>query len=79
MTLWFENSWGEREAIADCNTQDEVFDEINAFIDRVNENRSPDSHPFVIYYIRTWEEDGMTKFDVGSHTEFFLWEGKISH
>ena len=27
---------------------------------------------FTIYYVRRWNRDGKTVFDVGSHTEFFL-------
>ncbi|OUO16205.1 hypothetical protein [Flavonifractor sp. An4] len=26
---------------------------------------------FKIYYVRIWNKDGVTVFDVGSHTEFF--------
>lgn len=34
--------------------------------------------PFVRYYTRVWEtDDGLVKYDVGSHTEFFYWEGSI--
>ena len=35
--------------------------------------------PFVSYYTRVWESEGMTKIDVGSHTEFFFWEGKYDN
>ncbi len=31
-----------------------------------------DERGFKIHYIRTWNRDGETVFDVGSHTEFFI-------
>lgn len=30
-----------------------------------------DERNFKIYYVRVWNADGKTVFDVGSHTEFF--------
>lgn len=74
MFLWFENSRGERRVICDCTTWEEVSRSIDEFIAQCNESKP--NHPFVRYYTRMWEEDGMTKIDVGSHTEFFYWEGK---
>lgn len=32
-----------------------------------------DKHHFKSYYTRTWETEEGTMYDVGSHTEFFLW------
>ena len=32
-----------------------------------------DEHNFKCYYTRAWNTDEGTKYDVGSHTEFFLW------
>ena len=32
-----------------------------------------DEHNFKSYYTRTWKTDEGTMYDVGSHTEFFLW------
>lgn len=32
-----------------------------------------DEHKFKSYYIRTWETEEGLMYDVGSHTEFFLW------
>lgn len=74
MTLYFQNSQGKLKAVAqiddnksveDCRA--EVFKAIHKYCDDRN---------FKIYYIRIWntELDGkqMTKFDVGSHTEFFF-------
>ena len=53
-------------------------DTVRNFIDQCNENKPADKR-FVSYYKRIWEEDGMTKIDVGSHTEFFYWEGRFHH
>jgi len=75
MTLWFENSQGIKRQICDCQTWQEVNKSIDEFIAQANTHKAPEK-AFKCYYIRTWEEDGMTKIDVGSHTEFFYWEGK---
>ena len=32
-----------------------------------------DEHNFKSYYTRTWNTDEGTMYDVGNHTEFFLW------
>lgn len=74
MKLWFENQFGEKRVIKNqCNTWKEVSQAIHEFIDENNKNKK---HPFKSFYMRVWEEDGMTKIDVGSHTEFFYWKGK---
>lgn len=77
MTLWFQNSQGIKRQICDCANWTEVCDSIDEFIDQKNECK-PANKRFVSYYKRVWEEDGMTKIDVGSHTEFFYWEGKYA-
>ena len=89
MKLWFENSNGEERVIADCMTEQEVYQEIDKFIDQCNQNKIKQSKEiygdqydeskvklFKSYYIRTWYKNGRTHYDVGSHTEFFHWEGK---
>lgn len=43
------------------------------FIKKFIKEKNPD---FEIYYIRSWETKEGTMFDVGSHTEFFLWGDK---
>lgn len=91
MTLWFENSEGIKRKICDCTTWEEVTRSIEEFIAQCNANKYYTARekygkdfdpnkviPFVSYYTRIWEEDGMTKIDVGSHTEFFFWEGKYA-
>ncbi len=91
--VWFENANGERRVIKNtANTWVEVNQAIDEFIRRCNVNKTnarkrayginynPDyDNPFIRYYTRTWEEDGMTKIDVGSHTEFFYWEKLINN
>ena len=92
MTLWFENSSGVRRPICDCSTWEEVTKSIEEFIDQCNLNKHNIAKerygkdydpskvvPFVSYYTRVWESEGMTKIDVGSHTEFFFWEGKYDN
>ena len=79
MTLWFENRHGTRRQICDCQTWTEVSKSIDEFIAQANAAKlasNPNSTPFKRCYTRVWKEDGMTKIDVGSHTEFFYWEGE---
>ena len=78
MTLWFENCNGVRRQICDCTTWKEVNRSIDEFIAQANVNKPADKI-FKRYYTRVWKEDGMTKIDVGSHTEFFYWEGEYSY
>ena len=90
MTLWFENAQGIKRPICDCATWEEVTKSIEEFIAQCNASKHAMAKekfgekydhakviPFVSYYTRVWESDGMTKIDVGSHTEFFYWEGKF--
>lgn len=91
MKLWFKNSRGEERVIKNTAlTWEEVNTAIDEFIHRCNVNKinaskrmyGDDYDPakvnlFTRYYTRVWEqEDGRTCIDVGSHTEFFIWEGK---
>ena len=91
MRLWFENSNGEERVIKNtASTWVEVNQAIKEFINRCNINKHTAAkqiygdqydpskvNEFKWYYTRVWEqEDGRTKIDVGSHTEFFIWEGK---
>lgn len=72
MTLWFENRFGESRQIAHCENHDDVYRSINDFIAQANAAKPKGSKPFKSYYIRSWEQDGKTWYDVGSHTEFFF-------
>lgn len=62
MKLVFQNSMGNERKIADVEDKDEAMRKIKKFcLER----------DFKIMYTRCWEKDGVTTFDVGSHTEFF--------
>lgn len=89
--LWFENADGEERVInKHADTWAEVNETIDEFIKQCNIKKSNtrkliygDSYdpakdnPFIRYYTRVWQQkDGRTRIDVGSHTEFFIWEGK---
>ena len=76
--LLFENRHGERRQIADCETWQEVNKAIDNFIAQANAQRFS-NRAFERYYTRTGEENGATKIDVGSHTEFFFWEKLIDN
>ncbi len=84
MRLWFENTNRDKEdpfrmrVICDCMTWKDVDRSIDDFIQQCNETY-PKAVPFKRYYTRVWKENGMTKIDVGSHTEFFYWEGEYSN
>ena len=63
MKLYFKNSRGERRIVAEPKTEEEAMKEIYKFCEDRN---------FKVYYVRTWRTpDGLKKYDVGSHTEFF--------
>ena len=63
MKLYFENLFGERRVIAEPKTEQDAMKEIHKFCDE---------RDFKIYYIRIWETEDGLKYDVGSHTEFFI-------
>ena len=69
MKLYFRNSQGKERLIAECETLNEIHEEISDFLDE---------HNFKCYYTRSWEVDGRVKIDVGSWSEFFLVDG-ITH
>ena len=71
MTLWFENRFGEARIIAKCANKDEVYRAIDNFIKQANAKKPKGATPFKSYYIRTWEQNDKTWYDVGSHVEFF--------
>ena len=62
----------EKETVTDREAINATYDEIRKFCDE---------RKFVIYYTRVWNEPYnnvmMTKFDVGSHTEFFYLDRAI--
>ena len=79
MKLWFENSYGKERIISEqCNTFAEVSRAIGDFIEECN-RKWPHKKPFEWYYTRYWQQkDGRTRIDIGSHSEFFIWEGKVA-
>lgn len=48
--------------IAEVETKGQAITTINKFLEE---------HNYTSYYTREWVENGRTKIDVGSHTEFF--------
>lgn len=80
MTLYFKDSHGKMRVVAEFDsgkTDKEYLEaaeqEIKKFCDERN---------FKIYYTRVWHTDHkgrqMTKFDVGSHSEFFYLDQVIN-
>ena len=69
MELYFQNSRDLERLIAECETVQEVHEEIDKFLDERN---------FKCYYTRTWGREDCVMVDVGSHSEFFKIKG-ISH
>lgn len=63
----FQNSKGKERIIAEVETEEQAFAEIDKFLKEYN---------YISNYKREWVENGRTKIDVGSHTEFFYLEGK---
>jgi len=89
--VWFQDANGNEQVIKNtAMTWEEVDEVINIFIRRCNVNKINQAKRtygdqydeskvplFKRYYTRCWKmEDGRTKIDVGSHTEFFIWENK---
>lgn len=66
MKLIFQNRFGEERLIAEPNSIQECYQEINTFLD---------NHNYKSYYTRMWEENGRIKLDVGSYSEFFYVDG----
>lgn len=64
----FINNRRQAREIGQAETLDEVYEIIKKFLD---------DHNYVSYYTRRWVIDGVTWFDVGSHTEFFTWGDKV--
>ena len=60
--LWFQNSRGQERVIMEVNNFNDVFTGMSNFLT---------DHNYKSYYIRSWEEDGRIKYDVGSWSEFF--------
>lgn len=65
--LYFQRSNGEYKLLAAGVTDKEAWSSMKSFLNE---------HNFKCYYVRSWEHDGIRWYDVGSHTEFFLWTNK---
>ena len=62
--LYFVSTRGEYRLIYENLREEEVPKAIQGVLDKYN---------FKSYYTRVWEVPEGTMYDVGSHTEFFLW------
>ena len=63
--LYFIRSNGEKRLIRENIDPDKAIGYIEEYVYYTNPK-------YKIYYIRTWENEEGTMYDVGSHTEFFL-------
>lgn len=62
--VYFQRSNGEFMLLWENCPQEDVWLVIKEFLKK---------HNYKSYYTRTWENNGIKWYDVGSHTEFFLW------
>lgn len=76
MKLYFRNSQAKFRAIANIDGRKPDKEIAKQIVAKINEFCN--ERNFKIYYTRIWHEEckgkQMTKFDVGSHTEFFYFE-----
>lgn len=63
--LYFLSSYGEKRLVRENINPETAMGYINEYIATLNPN-------FKVYYVRSWETEEGTMYDVGSHTEFFL-------
>lgn len=63
--LYFLSSYGEKRLVRENIEPETAMGYINEYIATLNSN-------FKVYYVRTWESEEGTMYDVGSHSEFFL-------
>ena len=61
--LYFQRSNGNYLLIQEQVTEDEAMNVISNFLN---------GHNYTSYYIRYWQEDGKTIYDVGGWSEFFV-------
>ena len=66
--LYFENQYGDRREIGRAANSEEVYKIIDNFLK---------AHNYKSYYVRSWDENDGTHYDVGSHSEFFIWERSV--
>ena len=65
--LYFERSNGTIKEIKMNIPEEEVMAEIHTAVAEMNPK-------YVIHYVRHWNTNGKTWYDVGSYTEFFFTE-----
>ena len=61
--IYFDDRWGDSRFIGSCEKEN-IWSTISNWINKIAPN-------FKIYYVRSWEADGVIHYDVSSHTEFF--------
>ena len=62
--LFFDDRFGNTRIVMQNINKKDVFKAICDYIFSLNPK-------YKIYYIRSWNRDGETVYDVGSHSEFF--------
>ena len=78
--VWFENSNGVERVIGGADNWQSVNRIIDNFIAEANGRKPPNAPEFKRHYTRYWQQDdGRLRIDVGSHTEFFIWEGYLNN
>lgn len=65
-TIYFIDRFGDYRVIKENVTEKEARELIAEFLE---------AYEFKSYYTRSWNTDEGTMYDVGSHSEFFLWGG----
>lgn len=65
--LYFETSNRTVREVKKNIPEEKVIAEIYSYVEKLNPN-------YKIYYVRHWNENGKTWYDVGSHSEFFYTE-----
>ena len=61
--IYFDDRWGEKRYVGTVE-KEQIWPTIDEYIHKLAPNyKTP--------YVRTWEEDLVIHYDVGSHTEFF--------
>ena len=62
--VFFEDSYGFRRIIGYANNNVTAWGIIHNFLKE---------HNYKPYYVREWNEPDGRHYDVGSHSEFFIW------
>lgn len=62
--LYFERSSSEHIILLENCTENDALNAMNEFMRK---------HNYAAPYIRSWEANEQKWYDVGSHTEFFIW------